>query len=1472
MSELISSNLTLNQDNGKSNLEQIVGLTNPLLPALDPKLSVGSDSNLVTSSSLASNQNITTGISVINSKEIDTLILPLSSTSQIGIFSKKKTSQSITTEPKIDILTGLRVSEELVDNSQPDSLTNPSTTSSSSNSTNTGSVTETQNQSSVVVTDTKRTNSATTDKPLLEDNGRAIVSTTEANITLSPPNGSTSVNLLDNDDIIRSKGIVEKLSSVKTVFSALRNSITQNSLFTQNISPLPNRFDSDKAIVFLNDVSARVNKTLATLTDTPNLDLKIIVEQLSKSIENIGTLTVAIDGQLITNDIINTIKLGSNTKIVFNFYFSKSFTISENLTGETAFEIAGTKTQATISGNANGLGAFDFNFSIGIDKAGKVFINEGGLLSSDFDLNATLAGNAPIKGLVNTGINGTGTLNLDAQLKIDDGDTIINERLYLNDDTAITLFAPSAASFTGGIVLDKATVKGSIPALSELELAIAASGSLNFVTGEAKLAVQQDALLDALVNATEKGINSLANQSAKIAQLTQDIPIIGDDLSTALSSTIKKGLGFDAPDKGTKAYLESFGITVEKLITPEQFFSGNFLTNDVLLLRYNSSVSDTLQLANTSGGFDAGLAKFTLNGNLQATPNLALDLRFGLDLANGPFILEGGNINAQLPIKGSFNGTASIGKFLTGQVSIDNANLSPTAKLTFSDFDSVGNERFYLLGSNNTLSLDTILGKKEAIALTGNLALDAALTVANPAQNLNLPLLNKLNLGSFTWNAAVQYDLATGKADYTIKNDASLTAIANLFQGKQGDIINLFLEDLVGSNPIPKEIRTILTEKIPLLDKNLLDIIGVPKGIQILIEPDKFKGKSIEQINDKTGQQGLDLLDLSFDLIKTDNVLKLLSGQNINLISLDVKQTLDSFEKKITVLPSTTVFTFYGIAGVSAGVDIEASLSMLVDTTVGFDTQGFYVIESGAKAPSGRTVGNMLFSLNPTITGILTGTLDLITVLDLIDIAGRVSLIGQLGLRLDDSPSGVDSDPKVRLAGLNKIDEILRPTLKLDLGFGLTSTLFPIGNFGLPLIKKGEVEKIVPLYNESAGSLADIKNDVKSFIDKTRGEGGLKVYALGVITGDPTLLTAGTALVATSPPVTQAFSELATGLKESGRDMLGAAKSIAEVAKEYGLNLAQTAKFLYQEFSGGVTGVANALYNGVTKNIGDIAKGLYNGVTKDLGSIAGGLYNGVTKNIGSIAKGLYDGVTTNLGSVARGLYNGVTTNLDSIAKGLYDGVTQDLNKIAKAIIDEFGTGFSFILGNLITKFLPDGSKIQEVLDDAGKLLEKIEFFADGVSYKVRNFYSNGLRTAQDVFGNPGKLAEKIEFFADGVSYKVRNFYSNGLRTAQNIWRKAGDFAEAVEFFGDGVSYKVRDFYSNGLRTAQNIWRKAGDLAQQIEWSGNVTKVSEYAGGKLNKYTESVGGTLTKYWDSAQGWWDSAKGWLNSVKPPSWWPF
>ena len=1247
--------------------------------------------------------------------------------------------------------------------------------------------------------------------------------------------------------------VTQKLVSVQTVFTALGNTIAQSPSFNQKFSLFSKRFDSSTATVFLNDVSDRVNKTISALTKTPDLNLKIVFDELSKSVNGIGTLTTAIDNKLIASNLLNTIKFGKDTEIVFNFDFSKSFNTAEALSGTTTFDIANNKIQTTVGGNANGLGIFGFKFSLGIDKVGNVFTNEGGSFSSDYNLNTTLSGKATIQGFANAGINGTGILNLDTQLKIDDGDNVANERLYL---TGGTLFAPKMASFKGGLKLDQAIIKGNIPNI--VEIAIAASGNLNLTTGEAKFTIQQDALLDGLVNAAGKGINSLANQSAKLAQLTQKVPVIGDELSAKLSAIIKKTLDFNAPNSSTKTYLESRGIKIEKIITPDQFFSGKFATSDLLLLRYSSTVKETFQLLNATGNLSAGIANFALNGNLNASSNLMMDLRFGIDLVNGPFLLEGGTINADLPVTGSLNGSATIGSLLKVGVNIPNVALNLKPKLTFSDFDSTADERFYLLGANQ-ISLDALL--KNAIALTGSLALDAGIIVADPSKDLNIPLLKDLGLGSFTWNAGVQYDLATGQANYTVRNDARIDAIGNLFQGKQGGIIDQFLKNLIGSNPIPKEIRTLLTEPVPLLGKNLLDIIGAPKGLQLLLNPQTFQGKTLQQINDKSGQQGLDILDLSLDFIKPASILSLLSGQTANLISLDIRQTLASAGKKITVLPDKTIFTFYGLVGVKAGVDIKATIDLLVDTMVGFDTQGFYAIESGSQRDAtSRKIGNQLLSLKPTLTGILRGTLDLITVLNLINIAGRISLMGELGLRLDDSPIGVDANPKVRLPELNPNN--LRANFGLSLGFGLTSTLFPIGNFGLPLIKEGEVQKTVPLFNKDAGSLADIKNDVTSFVDKTRGEGGLKVFALGFITGDQTLLTAGTALFGTSPPVTQAFRELAAGLKESGRDMLGAARDLARVAQRYGLKLEQTAKFLYENFSGGVTGVARALYREITSDISDVAKGLYSGVTQDLRSLARGLHNGVTTDLGNIAKGLYNGAIRDAGRIAKAIAeefgtgveqladllwnNSLVVNSRELADALWKSAAATASDIANALKSQLNFATNTIADalsygaklspNQITKalwnpaFVANARELADVLwnkttakvdDIANALKSQLSFatntIADALSYGA----GRTVDQITDALWNPAFVADSRQlanilynYTSASVSDIARSLKSQ-LNFSTNIIADALDFGANLSFSQITQALFDPAFVANSDELARVLWRSTRATADQI---------------------------------------------------------
>ncbi|EAZ88717.1 hypothetical protein [Crocosphaera chwakensis] len=1252
------------------------------------------------------------------------------------------------------------------------------------------------------------------------DSGANSLNTGENN---TPPT-DTGENPLPISEQEKLTDIVDSLSSFRSVFTEVKNTIEDNLLFVQEIALLSQRIDSQTAITFLNELTNLIDQAQTTLNNAANLDLDLILEEISTTIDDFGGVTLAIDGNMITSDLISTVELNSDSEIIFNFDFSKSFNISETIGNSETFDLGTSAIEGTVTGTAQGTNTLGFNISFGIDSNGNTFIIEGGLLDYNLNLGANLTGEIDIVGLINGGLAGEGLLTADAELLIDDGDNILNERLYLGNENFTTIIDPEGISLTGSIEFEEMTITGNLPSLSNtLNLAISASGYWDFMTGETELVFEEDALLDGLVNAVDLGINFLESQSLKLAKFTEDIPILGDNLASGLSSIIEQGFDINAPTEGTRAYLESLGIVVEKVITPEQFFSGNYLNEDVLLLRYNTSIRDSFGLDNISETLNLDPATFTLNGELNATPTIGLDVVFGLDLINGPFIIEGASLDAQLPVLLNLTGTAEIGDILEAQVSIENGNLNPQAKFIFSDFDAITDERFYLLG-NNQLSLDALLSNEQAIELTGELGLTAGLTVNNPLNNLNIPILNKIipDDFDFTWNAALTYDLATGASSYSVQEDEKIDAIFQLLQGNEQGIINLFLGDLIEANPIPQEIREFLTLDIPLLNQNLLEIIGVPASAEILINPDKFLGQNTSQINNNDDQS---LIDLNLDLISASSIINLLNGNDANLISLDVEQSFMAPTEEITIF-AAPVFSAFGIVNVVADVAITPEASLNIDTTIGLDTDGFYVLEGGSIAPSGRTVGDNLFSLNPELTASLTGTV-LLTALPTVDLAGYVSLIGEAGIRLDDSPfiddPLTDSNPKVRLSGLTNPDN-LHVNFGIDLGFGLTSTLFPIGNFGFPLIKDGEVEEVVELYNYEAGSLADISSDIQGFIDTTEREGALTLLAIGLLTGSPILTTAASALLADDAVALadEAFSALVDGLNDAGASISDTAKLIGDAFSKYGGNLGldqvtQIADFLYDKYS-------------------------------DISDVAGAIYQYITDDLGDIAKGLYDGITNDLGDIARGLYNGVTHSLDNIAKALYDGIVQDLDRIAQVILDEFGSGFIFQLGNLITQYLPDGRKIEELFNEAGDLLEKtfwnaagvltesIEWLSDGS--QIKNLYENGVNNLRYVWNSAGKLAEKIEWLSDGS--QIKNLYENGVNNLRYVWNSAGKLAEKIEWLSDGS--QIKNLYENGVNNLRYVWNSAGKLAEKIEWLSDGSQIK-------NLYENGVN-NLRYVWNSA----------------------
>jgi len=124
--ELINYNATLKFDKEKSNLDAVIGSTNALALASDKINNVSYVNSSLIANDSAPIKDKLPSILDLKNEEIDNVILPNSSTTKTSIFSNDLKSQSSTSDTGIDTLTGLKVNEAVIDNSKPDSLTNPS--------------------------------------------------------------------------------------------------------------------------------------------------------------------------------------------------------------------------------------------------------------------------------------------------------------------------------------------------------------------------------------------------------------------------------------------------------------------------------------------------------------------------------------------------------------------------------------------------------------------------------------------------------------------------------------------------------------------------------------------------------------------------------------------------------------------------------------------------------------------------------------------------------------------------------------------------------------------------------------------------------------------------------------------------------------------------------------------------------------------------------------------------------------------------------------------------------------------------------------------------------------------------------------------------------------------------------------------------------------------------------------------------
>ncbi len=224
---------------------------------------------------------------------------------------------------------------------------------------------------------------------------------------------------------------------------------------------------------------------------------------------------------------------------------------------------------------------------------------------------------------------------------------------------------------------------------------------------------------------------------------------------------------------------------------------------------------------------------------------------------------------------------------------------------------------------------------------------------------------------------------------------------------------------------------------------------------------------------------------IELDALKPENILKLLAGQESNLVSVDVNQSL-SVNSSVPVF-AAPVFSLLGIINADVAVNVNANFGIGLDIHVGIDTTGFYV---GATNPNEFAV-----RVDGTIGGTVVGT-GRLTVVPLAEARTSLGLAASGGVRL----KSTDGDDKLRM------NELRSPSsfdvgMAVDLGLKVEAEL---GLISVGLSREFLVlDKVFPLYR-ATGSGADITGDLARAADKIEREG----KAIALLTGNPIAILA----------------------------------------------------------------------------------------------------------------------------------------------------------------------------------------------------------------------------------------------------------------------------------------------------------------------------------------------------------------------------
>jgi hypothetical protein len=1124
----------------------------------------------------------------------------------------------------------------------------------------------------------------------------------------------------------------------------------------------------------------------------------------------------------------------SQDLLVLRLQRSATETLTVTATETDQLSIQGKTIAASVTGILSGTLSVAGDLVFGLNASGRAFVREGSSVSASTDIKGTLSASANPNSQVGVALSGAGHFTGGSQYVLNDGDAIVGENLYLDMDALFSDFATNT-TITGDMDFDGVTASLTVPGLSN-PINVPATFEWNPIENTGNITIDEtaveDAILDGVAESVDQALEQLSDRTHILTDKLGDIPVIGEEIESDVTNRLQSLLDVDIPEDGVRDYLEDRGFQINSTIGFQDLIEGNM--GDLFVVTWHRhEVGGTISRTG-SGTFGKGGIQFDVGGNFTVQPEYNITVTFGVDAVGGLFIQEGSAVELTVSADGKLDGSAKIPNLVNVHVSASAPEgqhvVDASLLATVNDGDAQAGERLYA----TNLSPNAF-----AVAFDSSIQVDAKMSVDSPVQQLPSWIqstLNGLLPDSISWTAGVSYDFVTGDFQYNI-NDTSLTDVVAAFQGADGvedALKNYMLDRIAENNPIPESTQQFLGTKIPLLEQNVMDLLDIPKAMQYVIAPLAFRGQATPSVPGDT-------LDIRFDLLSTDNISRMLSGQTYDMVSLDIDQRFEKDLAKITVIPETVVASYLGIVNATVEVNLTPGFFFDINMLTGIDSLGFY-IEGVQKDTSAQDI-EPNFKLGGKLEARVIVEGDILLLVDFLRVTGTV------GIEAYGDMTFVSPHPdtlKVRVGDINP-DQIV-------VGLGVDLTLQMQGEVGL--VEYDQWDKDVWLYTEKGApkarkielyksnkvSLADIQDQLAEYKERLKSQGKQVVFAAAAATHDPHFVAAAIGIIYNDSGMGETVRKLVV-------DFNMRVDQAAEALSKAGKKISEIAAPLWEHCNNDLNKFAAAL-KAAGAETGELIRQLWDkGEThfnKDLNKFAEALKVAAVE-IGRIATEVWSRLQGNVGAKANQLASAlksVNATTSQIAFEVYNRADRDILKLAAAL-KSVNTNIGEIATEVWSRLQGDvGAKANQL----ASALKSVNATISQIAFEVYNRAGgslNRLVSALKAAGaSPGEIADEVWKRSGRDLNKLAGALQSigaGLGDiGTQVWNRAeGDLtklAGALVSVGDsarGVAQALGRVSGDISRIAQALnSRVSGNLSTIAEamWSISWTTVRNIAGG------------------------------------------